>query len=244
MAICSPAVLFYAVLFVSSSPAKPSHGPWARNRTQWKKPTADGPEKQVDSSSCYGPPVAYFSNLPEISMYTTTMDGSTSDMEMMEIPGTSNTTAGDPNDVVKGLLSWARRLVDQGKPSQALQAVVMAMKTSGGEAAVFQILQRARELYRNKLQASADADQLASLFAQCAIAEAQPFEQTPSPSPASAAEEVAHDAYGGTSILAETGRKQIVLDAFSDGSSFICLQCGGLVNIHRKDVHDAYWCQL
>ncbi|GMY28715.1 hypothetical protein FCV25MIE_23957 [Fagus crenata] len=35
----------------------------------------------------------------------------------------------------------------------------------------------------------------------------------------------------GTSILAETGRAQVVLDAFSDGSSFICLQCGVLLVI-------------
>lgn len=133
--------------------------------------------------------------------------------------------------------------------------VVMAMRTKGGEEAVFYIFQRARELYRSKLQTSAEADQLASLFAECAIAEAQPSGSEPPPSsplpsfptsstpPNVPAHELESDACG-KSILAESGRKQIVLDAFSDGSSFICLQCGGLVSNHRKDEHYAYWCQF
>lgn len=38
------------------------------------------------------------------------------DADMME-------SSSDPNDVVRNLLSHARQLVDQAKPSQALQAV-------------------------------------------------------------------------------------------------------------------------
>lgn len=146
----------------------------------------------------------------------------------------------DPNDVVRNLLSMARQLVDQDKPSQALQAVVMAMKIQGGDEAVSQALKRARELYINKVQASAAAAELASLFAECAIAEAIPSQQGTS----------FHNMNGhstepaarGTSILAETGRSQIVLDASSDGSSFVCLQCGGLVSSHRREEHFAFWC--
>lgn len=119
------------------------------------------------------------------------------------------------------------------------EQVVMAMRTQGGDAAVFQSLHRARELYRTRLQETADVDQLASLFAECAIAEAQPLNPEPAGSNISGSAVVeAH----GNSILAETGRMQVVMDAFSDGSSFICLQCGGLVSNHRKDEHYAYWC--
>eukprot|EP00262_Sarcandra_glabra_P007586 TRINITY_DN20480_c0_g1_i1.p1 TRINITY_DN20480_c0_g1~~TRINITY_DN20480_c0_g1_i1.p1 ORF type:complete len:160 (-),score=25.98 TRINITY_DN20480_c0_g1_i1:233-712(-) len=142
---------------------------------------------------------------------------------------------------VQGLLSMSRQLINQGKPSQALQAVVMAMRCNGGDAAVFQTLHRARDLYRNKLRADAAADELASLFAECAIAEAaQPLNPDSSPLNAECSSVMshAHD----TSILAKTGRKQVVLDAFSDGSSFICLQCGGLVSNQRKDEHFTYWC--
>ena len=112
------------------------------------------------------------------------------------------------------------------------------MRSRGGDQAVFQSLHRARELYRSRLQENAAADQLASLFAECAIAEAQPLRAE---LPPAGGQWAVPDAQG-TSILAESGRMQIVLDASSDGSSFICLQCGGLVSTQRKDEHYAYWC--
>lgn len=117
----------------------------------------------------------------------------------------------------------------------------MAMRTQGGDAAVFQSLHRARELYRTRLQETADVDQLASLFAECAIAEAQPLNPEPTEINSNISSSSVVDAHG-NSILAETGRMQVVMDAFSDGSSFICLQCGGLVSNNRKDEHYAYWC--
>ncbi|CAL9074545.1 unnamed protein product [Musa textilis] len=143
------------------------------------------------------------------------------------------------------LLSWARQLVDQGKPSLALQAVLVAMRSGGGEQAVLETLQRASELYRNRLQANTAVDELASLFAECAIAEAQPMvaNNLPPPPPPHAASPmpILLDS-DETSILSMTGRKQIMLDAFADGSSFVCLQCGGLVSSLRRDEHMAYWC--
>lgn len=146
----------------------------------------------------------------------------------------------DQDGAVREMLAMARQLIDQGKPSQALQAVVMAMRTRGGEQAVFQALNRAQELYRNKVQASVAADELASLFAECAIAEAIPTISQPSEYN-TVDKPIEIDAHG-TSILYETGRKQIMFDAFSDGTSFVCLQCGGLVSTHRKDEHYSFWC--
>ncbi|XVF64105.1 hypothetical protein PTKIN_Ptkin09bG0140700 [Pterospermum kingtungense] len=118
--------------------------------------------------------------------------------------------------------------------------VLMAVRTRGGDEAVFQSLYRAREVYRTRVQENTAVDKLASLFAECAIAEAEPSKAESLPCTPNGPS-VASDAHG-TSILAETGRMQIVLDAFSDGSSFICLQCGGLVSNHRKEEHYAYWC--
>lgn len=126
------------------------------------------------------------------------------------------------------------------------------MRARGGDDAVFQCLQRAREIYRSKLHEHADVDQLASLFAECVIAEAQPVKLEPS-SNYTVDASVQHGDCGnstfivdgqGSSILAETGRTQIVLDAFADGSSFVCLKCGGLVSTHRKEEHFAFWCQI
>ncbi|OVA19019.1 hypothetical protein BVC80_8335g2 [Macleaya cordata] len=180
------------------------------------------------------------------------METSSTDMEMeMEMEMESSSAMNhhhhnNNNEDMKSLLTMARQLINQGRPSLALQAVVAAVKSDGGDQAVFQTLHRARELYRNKLQTNAAADELASLFAECAIAEAKPLtltltsEQSPTYT-GDPPGTVTPDA-NGTSILAKTGRKQIMLDAFSDGSSFVCLQCGGLVSNHRKEEHLAYWC--
>ncbi|RRT63157.1 hypothetical protein B296_00021708 [Ensete ventricosum] len=179
-----------------------------------------------------------------------------------------------------GLVSLARQLIDQGKPSLALQAVteqenrclfrsrvllrasiVLSIPVAGFPSfacvrdgflwlrylfAVLETLQRARELYRNRLQANSPVDELASLFAECAIAEAQPMVANnlpppPPPSHAASPTPILLDS-DETSILSMTGRKQIMLDAFADGSSFVCLQCGGLVSSLRRDEHMAYWC--
>ncbi|KAJ0984359.1 hypothetical protein J5N97_002715 [Dioscorea zingiberensis] len=159
--------------------------------------------------------------------------------EAMEVEDAGGGPAGHGG--VWGLLSLARQLVSEGKPSLALKAVVMAMKSEGGEQAVYETLHRARELYRNRLQANAAADELASLFAECAIAEAQPVTSDP-PSTTEIDPSVLLPDSAENSILAISGRKQIMLDAFSDGSSFICLQCGGLVSNLRREEHVAYWC--
>lgn len=117
------------------------------------------------------------------------------------------------------------------------------MRANGGEFAAFQTLNRAKELYRNKIHDTNAADELASLFAECAIAEALPsMAAEPSPTNNKSCHQLLERDASGTSILAETGRKQVMVDAFSDGSSFICLQCGGLVSNNRKDEHYALWC--
>lgn len=109
---------------------------------------------------------------------------------------------------------------------------------------MFETLHRARELYRNRLQTDAAADELASLFAECAIAEAQgPVRSSNNPPlvPLHVGPSIPLDSQG-RSFLAMSGRQQVMLDAFADGSSFVCLKCGGLVSSHRKDEHFAYWC--
>lgn len=169
------------------------------------------------------------------------------DADMMEADSTASPPSpppppipSDQSDVMTGLLSTARQLIQQGNPSQALHAVVIAMRMRGGEEAVYHALNRAGELYRNKVQESIAADELATLLAECALAEATPLNsQSSQHNKVDQSRELDVD---GTSILAETGRKQIVLDAFSDGSSFVCLQCGGLVSNERKEEHYAFWC--
>ncbi|PUZ74145.1 hypothetical protein GQ55_1G042100 [Panicum hallii var. hallii] len=138
------------------------------------------------------------------------------------------------------MLSRARALLEEGKPSLALQAVLLAIRSQGGEQALIQTMNRARELYAQRLQASPSVDELASLLAQCAIAEAQSTNANPPQGPGSDPVDMLNS--DETCILSVSGRKQIILDAFADGSSFICLKCGGLYSTSRKDEHLAYWC--
>ncbi|GLJ36546.1 hypothetical protein SUGI_0734420 [Cryptomeria japonica] len=145
---------------------------------------------------------------------------------------------------VFSLLAIARQKINQGNPSLALQAVVMAMKLCGGENAVMWTLQRAREMYQNRMQENSAAEELASLFAECAITDVLPDTSarlTPSNDVDLSGLSLLTDT-NQTSILAKSGRVQVVMDAFADGSSFVCLQCGSLVSNFRKDEHFAYWC--
>ncbi|KAL5098090.1 hypothetical protein RYX36_002417 [Vicia faba] len=163
------------------------------------------------------------------------------DADMMETEASSS----GQNPDIRELLTLARQLINQGKSSQALQAVVVAVKNRGGDKDVFQSLSHAREVYKSRLQQNTATDQLASLFAECAIAEVQPALSEPTTEPSATTitnpPSVTTDA-SRISIQAESGRMQVVLDAGSDGSSYICLKCEGLVSVQRKDEHYAYWC--
>ena len=45
------------------------------------------------------------------------------------------------------------------------------------------------------------------------------------------------------SLLAETGRSDIIGDAAVDPESYVCPQCGGVVARRRKANHDEHWCE-
>ncbi|GLC50549.1 hypothetical protein PLESTB_000392100 [Pleodorina starrii] len=46
-----------------------------------------------------------------------------------------------------------------------------------------------------------------------------------------------------TPILSETGREGFMECALQDGSSYVCGRCRGVVLIHRRQQHEAFWCQ-
>lgn len=165
-------------------------------------------------------------------------------MANMDLEGVNTENSQMMTNSIPSLLALARQYINQGNPSLALEAVVMAMNLFGGEHAVYWALHRAREMYQNRTHENAAAEELAALFAECAIAEASPN--------ASSREPLFTDANltgssmltdtSKTSILAKSGRMQVVMDAFADGSSFVCSQCGGLVSNLRRDENVAYWC--
>lgn len=71
------------------------------------------------------------------------MDCADADMVETDSPA----TASGGGEEARSFLPYARQLIDEGKPSQALQMVVMALKNIGGDEAVLQALNRARQLH-------------------------------------------------------------------------------------------------
>lgn len=142
--------------------------------------------------------------------------------------------------------------------------VVVALRTIGGEQAVISALGRARDVYQNRSRTLEATDELTALFAQCAIATLPPsdlvapsddgmaVETSSTPPPPTSSSQVEMDVMDQnnnnkiqgleSSILAESGREQVVWDASADGSSFLCQQCGGVVSNLRRDEHFAHWC--
>jgi hypothetical protein len=105
-------------------------------------------------------------------------------------------------------------------------------------------MSRAREIYRQRSQSEADMGDLTTLLAQCAIDEASGLgTNAPSNPYRGPGRDPSELLTSPDAILAESGRRQVILDAFADGSSFICLKCGGLFSSSRKDEHLANWCQ-
>ncbi|BBN06768.1 hypothetical protein MPTK1_3g23770 [Marchantia polymorpha subsp. ruderalis] len=174
-------------------------------------------------------------------------------MEPIPISITDNSRHEISMDGIASLLAMARQRINEGNPSLALQAVVIALRASGGERAVLQAFSSAREIYRTERVAIDPVDELSALFADCGITDIHsinfssnggPHTATPVPSM-----QDLDMMEGNTSripisapILAESGRLQVVMDASADGSSFVCLQCGGVVSNLRRDEHLQFWC--
>ncbi|RVW40470.1 hypothetical protein CK203_092323 [Vitis vinifera] len=114
--------------------------------------------------------------------------------------------------------------------------VVMAMRTRGGDEAIFQSLHRARELYRNRLQANAAADQLACLFAECAIAEVEPCNAEPSPHDVMVAVSSVYNVEVLLAIIAKmsTMHTGVAKSDFAGYLVFLAALCSGGVLYHTQ----------
>ncbi|KAL2634527.1 hypothetical protein R1flu_006006 [Riccia fluitans] len=159
-------------------------------------------------------------------------------------------------DSIASLLAIARQRINEGNPSLALQAIVVALRAAGGESAVFQAFSRAREVYHSQRQANSAVDELSALFADCGITDIQPLSVgTNGDLPMANGHAVPPGTHemdmvesnvprheNAAPILAESGRLQVVVDASTDGSSFVCVRCGGVVSMMRRDEHFQFWC--
>eukprot|EP01124_Arcella_intermedia_P027597 TRINITY_DN543_c0_g1_i6.p1 TRINITY_DN543_c0_g1~~TRINITY_DN543_c0_g1_i6.p1 ORF type:complete len:159 (-),score=29.40 TRINITY_DN543_c0_g1_i6:51-527(-) len=115
----------------------------------------------------------------------------------------------------------ARRLISQGKPSEALGKILDVVRSTQGEAGVWRVLEEAKKSLSSKTEENTTMD----------------MEDHAPPPPEPSQPELEHIAF-----LSAQGKDQIMRDAYMDGSSSICPLCRGLISKKRLESHLANWC--
>lgn len=121
---------------------------------------------------------------------------------------------------IPSLLHQARVLISLGKPSDALKKIIEALQQTHDESQIFQILREAKENF--ELEALSDTIEKMNI----------------SKLGFSSFKEIEIE----SSFVAQQGKKQILKDAYADGSTSICRRCGGLIANTRREAHQNYWC--
>ena len=129
---------------------------------------------------------------------------------------------------IEALLRLSKEKVEAGDGQGAIQAALQAatLSSGGDEQAVFRCLDAAKTkaesgrtaAYRRGAQNEEEAAQMAAAATIC------------------------EDMLRRTSILKDEGDEEILRDAMEDGSSVVCVRCGGLVARTRWDAHRDMWC--
>ena len=125
----------------------------------------------------------------------------------------------DRNRAVELLLHETRKKLVDDEPSDALCSLLDAIRLTQGENSIMEILDAAKKQVAEESQNNCDKDML--LAAQKLSLYLQSDEK---------------------SLLFQSGRTDILRDAFEDGSSVVCLACNSLIPCTRAEVHKKYWC--
>ncbi len=120
---------------------------------------------------------------------------------------------------MKVLVESARNLMAKGKVGDAFALLLHSIRLTRGEDAILQVLDSVKKKF--------EVDVLSDEMNGVSLAEA----------------EAAMDLLiNEDTILKEQGMEDILSDAFEDGSSVVCKNCGGLIAKHRWSDHVMYWC--
>lgn len=128
--------------------------------------------------------------------------------------------ADDVRQAVEMLLNMSRKEIRHGHMTEALAAVLHAIRLTRGEDAITDVLDQAMLRSQREHQPSRMMDELAAARAMSRKLVTQ------------------------ETILLERGEETILKDAFEDGSSVVCCKCGALVPRLRADAHTLYWCDM
>lgn len=121
---------------------------------------------------------------------------------------------------------------------QALADVLAAVTLTRGAAGVTQVLDQTKSQFAERQrQAAAEAaeeDRLRAQFAQ--------RKQELRTAVESLAEDTCEQLAEASSLLRDHGKSNLLLEAFTNGSSVVCTRCEMLVKRERWEMHNTRWC--
>ena len=135
-----------------------------------------------------------------------------------------NELSPEAGGLVASLLQASRENISAGEPSKALEHVIQAIRLTHGEEAILKLIDAAKAAARRDIDKQIAAQTEEELMRQAMEASRRLAKQS--------------------SLLADMGdgSEVILQQAFQDGSSVICAQCGGLVPRVRWEAHRDKWC--
>lgn len=166
-------------------------------------------------------------NVTAISSRTLKMQKSSTANEQPQLAINSvkeNELTAEAGGLVASLLQASRDNISAGEPSKALEHVIQAIRLTHGEEAILKLIDAAKAAARRDMDQKIAAQTEEELVRQAMEASQRLTEQP--------------------SLLADIGdgSEVILQQAFEDGSSVICAQCGGLVPRLRWETHRDTWC--
>ena len=128
--------------------------------------------------------------------------------------------AGLNAEAVKMLLKVARSKIEDAEPTDALSALLHAIRLTQGEAAIIGVLEMAKQQAGAEMEEGGEEDALEAARRMSVL--------------------LVNDQQ---TMLYERGDEEILRQAFEDGSSVVCTRCNALVPRSRFTQHQLYWCE-
>jgi hypothetical protein len=117
------------------------------------------------------------------------------------------------------IINAAKDLIHQGKTNDAFAVLLHAIKLTRGEDAILEVLDSVKQRHEiDLLSKDVDAVNLREVY------------------------KVMDELMEADTLLKEQGCENILTEAFEDGSSVVCRNCGGLIAKTRWSDHVMYWC--
>lgn len=135
---------------------------------------------------------------------------------------------------VPEIIALARTKLSNGDGTAALQMVMEVIRLTKGEAAVFETMNEMKRQIQAKEDMAAGMDVLCAQMEEDLLIDDQTC--------LAEAERICRILESQQTILLENGNEDILRDAFEDGSSLVCANCGDLVARSRWRQHRDKWC--